>query len=67
MYDSSVLQGSNGAVFTFVKDALGATVCNYALAYDAEGDLEESLWIRCSSLLRSMIFPHRRVLLLPVQ
>lgn len=36
-YDSSVLQGSNGAVFTFVKDALGATVCNYALAYDAEG------------------------------
>ena len=27
----------NGAVFTFVKDALGATVCNYALAYDAEG------------------------------
>ena len=35
-YDSSVLQGSNGAVFTFVKDALGATVCNYALAYDAE-------------------------------
>ena len=31
------LQGSNGAVFTFVKDALGATVCNYALAYDAEG------------------------------
>ena len=29
-YDSSVLQGSNGAVFTFVKDALGATVCNYA-------------------------------------
>lgn len=38
-YDSSVLQGSNGAVFTFVKDALGATVCNYALAYDAEGVL----------------------------
>ena len=36
-YDSSVLQGSNGAVFTFVKDALGATVCKYALAYDAEG------------------------------
>ena len=36
-YDSRVLQGSNGAVFTFVKDALGATVCNYALAYDAEG------------------------------
>ena len=36
-YDSSVLQGSNGAVFTFVKDALGATVCNYALAYEAEG------------------------------
>lgn len=36
-YDSSVLQGSNGTVFTFVKDALGATVCNYALAYDAEG------------------------------
>ena len=36
-YDRSVLQGSNGAVFTFVKDALGATVCNYALAYDAEG------------------------------
>lgn len=36
-YDSSVLQGSNGAVFTFVKGALGATVCNYALAYDAEG------------------------------
>ena len=36
-YDSSVLQGSNGAVFTFVKDALGATVCNYALAYDAKG------------------------------
>ena len=36
-YGSSVLQGSNGAVFTFVKDALGATVCNYALAYDAEG------------------------------
>lgn len=36
-YDSSVLQGSNGAVFIFVKDALGATVCNYALAYDAEG------------------------------
>ena len=36
-YDSSVLQGSHGAVFTFVKDALGATVCNYALAYDAEG------------------------------
>ena len=35
-YDSSVLQGSNGAVFTFVKDALGATVCNYALAYDAQ-------------------------------
>ena len=36
-YESCVLQGSNGAVFTFVKDALGATVCNYALAYDAEG------------------------------
>ena len=36
-YDSSVLQGSNGAVCTLVKDALGATVCNYALAYDAEG------------------------------
>ena len=36
-YDSSVLQGSNGAVFTFVKDSLGETVCNYALAYDAEG------------------------------
>lgn len=67
-YDSSVLQGSNGAVFTFVKDALGATVCNYALAYDAErAYLEKSLWIRCSSLLRSMIFPHRRVPLLPVQ
>lgn len=66
-YDSSVLQGSNGAVFTFVKDALGATVCNYALAYDAEGVPGKSLWIRCSSLLRSMIFPHRRVPLLPVQ
>ena len=66
-YDSSVLQGSNGAVFTFVKDALGATVCNYALAMMLRAYLEKSLWIRCSSLLRSMIFPHRRVPLLPVQ
>ena len=46
-YDSSVLQGSNGAVFTFVKDALGATVCNYALAYDAEGDVPYSLSASC--------------------
>mgnify|MGYP000202916787 CR=1 FL=1 len=36
-YDSSVLQGSNGAWRTFVKDALWATVCTYAWADDAEG------------------------------